>query len=490
MPVTSTSAPEIETSASPRSNLIVFVLAFSGIVVALMQTMILPIVGKLPELLKAPSSDTAWVVTSTLLAAAVATPIVGRLGDMFGKRRLLFISLGLLIVGSVICAVSVSVMPMIVGRLIQGLALGFIPLGISIMRDVLPAEKLPSATALMSASLGIGAALGLPAAALVADNLDWHTLFWTSAVLGAVALVLVRLIVPESDQRPGGRFDLVGAIGLSIGLVCLLLAISKGGTWGWGSGGILGLFATAAFVLVAWGFYELRIPHPMVDLRTTARPQVLFTNLAGMVFGFSLFAIQLIVPQIIQLPKATGFGLGGSLLQAGLVMAPQGLAIMASAPLSAKISRAMGPKITLMIGALIVAAGYAVNAFLMTEAWHLILVSCIIGVGVGLAYGALPLLIMGAVPRSETGAANSLNSLLRATGSSLASALAGVILAQLTTTIGGHAFPSQDGFRTLIIIGCAAALTALALAALLPRRSSGAATPISAHQAPATAHQH
>jgi predicted MFS family arabinose efflux permease len=223
---------ETEVASPRRSSLIVVVLAFSGIVVALMQTMILPISGRLPQLLQAPADDTAWVVTATLLAAAVATPILGRLGDMFGKRRMLFISLVLMILGSVICALSESVAPMITGRLVQGLALGFIPLGISIMRDVLPPAKLASSIALMSASLGVGGAVGLPLSALVAENFDWHILFWSAAVLGAVALLLVRLVVPESDQRPGGRFDFVGAIGLSIGLVALLLAISKGSSFG------------------------------------------------------------------------------------------------------------------------------------------------------------------------------------------------------------------------------------------------------------------
>lgn len=465
--------------SSGRQGLIVPVLAFSGIVVALMQTLVLPIVAKLPELLSAPAADTAWVVTATLLAASVATPLTGRFGDMYGKKRVLLISLVLLVVGSLVCALSSALVPMIIGRLLQGLALGFIPLAISIMRDVVPAEKLASATSLMSASLGIGAALGLPAAAFVADNFDWHALFWVSVVLGVLSLVLVAMVVPESPVRTGGRFDAIGAIGLSAGLVCLMLAISKGGEWGWGSATTIGLFAAAVIILVAWGFFELRTREPLIDLRTTARPQVLFTNLAGIAFGFSLFAVQLIVPQIVQMPEATGYGLGGSLLTAGLVMAPQGVVIMLAAPLSAKLSETYGPKVTLMLGAVIVAIGYALNLVMMAEIWQLIVASCVIGAGVGIAYGSLPLLIMGAVPRSETGAANSLNALLRSIGTSLASALSGVILAQLTLDLGGHTLPAESGFKVIIAIGCGAALVALALAAFLPR--SAGTTAASAH---------
>ncbi|MET7478382.1 MFS transporter [Streptomyces sp. NPDC005648] len=456
--------------AASRSGAVVAVLAFAGIVVSLMQTLVIPIVPELPKLLDAPASDTAWAVTATLLAAAVATPVVGRLGDMFGKRRMLLVSVVLLVTGSVVCALSESLVPMIIGRAVQGLASAVVPLGISIMRDELPVERLAGATALMSASLGVGGALGLPTAALIADHFDWHVLFWASAGMGVVALALVVLFVPESKVRSGGRFDLVGGVGMAVGLVSLLLAVSKGADWGWTSGTTLGLFAAAVVVLVAWGFFELRTSEPLVDLRTTARRQVLVTNLASIAIGFSMFAMSLVLPQLLQLPARTGFGLGRSLLTAGLVMAPSGLVMMAFAPVSAAVSKAKGPKVTLMIGALIVAGGYGINIVLMSEVWHLVLVSCVIGAGIGFTYGAMPALIMGAVDPSETAAANSLNTLMRSIGTSTASAIAGVILSQMTISLGGVALPSENGFKTVMAIGAGAALLAFAVASFIPRR--------------------
>ncbi|MFF4550997.1 MFS transporter [Streptomyces sp. NPDC001406] len=462
-------------AAPPRSNVVVAVLALAGIVVSLMQTLVIPIVPELPGYLHASASNAAWAVTATLLAAAVATPVVGRLGDMLGKRRLLLVSLVLLVVGSVVCALSDSLTPMIVGRTLQGLAAAVVPLGISIMRDELPPHRLASATALMSASLGVGGALGLPAAAFIADHFDWHVLFWTSASLGVVALALVLTLIPESRVRTGGRFDIVGALGLSVALVSLLLAISKGADWGWTDPLTLTLFAAAVVVLPAWGRWELRTAQPLVDLRTTARRQVLFTNLASIAFGFSMFAMSLVLPQLLQLPTQTGYGLGRSMLTVGLVMAPQGLVMMAMAPVSAAITRTKGPKITLMIGAVIVAAGYALNIVLMSEVWHLVLVSSIIGAGVGFAYGAMPALIMGAVPASETAAANSLNTLMRSIGTSVASAAAGVILAQMTIELGGHALPAENAFKVVMAIGAGAAALAFLLASFLPGRRSAAA---------------
>ncbi|WP_369170260.1 MFS transporter [Streptomyces sp. R28] len=461
-------------AAPPRSNGVVAVLAFAGIVVSLMQTLVIPIVPELPRLLDAPASDTAWAVTATLLAAAVATPVMGRLGDMYGKRRMLLVSVVLLVSGSVVCALSDALVPMIVGRVLQGLASGVIPLGISIMRDELPAERLGSATALMSASLGIGGALGLPAAALIADNFDWHVLFWTSAGMGVVALVCVLLVVPESKVRTGGRFDLVGGMGMAAGLVCLLLAVSKGADWGWGSGTTLGLFAAAVAILSAWGWWELRVEQPLVDLRTTARRQVLVTNLASVAVGFAMFAMSLVIPQLLQLPAQTGYGLGKSMLVAGLCMAPSGLVMMATAPVSAAVSRAKGPKVTLMAGVLIVAAGYGLNIVLMSEVWHFVLVACVIGAGVGFGYGSMPALIMSAVPASETAAANSLNTLMRSLGTSTASAVAGVILAQMTTDLGGYALPSENAFKVVLAVGAGAALLAFVVASFIPRQQAAA----------------
>ncbi|SNS78432.1 MFS transporter [Rhodococcoides kyotonense] len=465
----SVSVPESARVEPTRTGAVVAVLAFTGIVVSLMQTLIIPLIPQLPALLDASSADTAWAITATLLAGAVAVPVMGRLGDMFGKRLLLLVSLGLMIAGSIIGALSESLVPLIIGRALQGLAAGVIPLGISIMRDVLPRERLAGATATMGASLGVGGALGLPAAALIAEYADWHFLFWVSAALGVVVTGLVVWAVPESTVRTGGSFDGVGAATLSITLVALLLAISKGSSWGWTSTTTIVLFAVSAVSLAFWGWWELRSSQPLVDLRVSARRQVLLTNVASVVFGFAMFAMTLVFPQVLQLPAATGFGLGKSMLVTGLVMAPSGIVMMLVAPLSSRITTTKGPKVTLMIGAIVVAIGYLFGVVTMSAIWELVLISCIIGAGIGLAYGAMPALIMGAVPASETAAANSLNTLMRSLGTSSASAVAGVILAQMTVTLGSTEVPSQGGFRVTMGVAAAAAIIALVVAAFLPR---------------------
>lgn len=453
---------------------VVPVLAFAGIVVAVMQTLLVPVIKDLPQLLDTSPSNATWVLTSTLLSGAVATPIMGRLGDLYGKRRTLILSLAVMVVGALVSAVTSDLLTMIVGRTLQGFAMGAIPLGIGLMRDMLPREKLGSAMALMSSSIGVGGGLALPAAALVAQHADWHALFYGAAGLGVLAIVLTLLVVPESPARAEGSFDLPGALGLSAGLVLFLLPITKGSDWGWSSGLTLGLFAASVVVLLLWGLMELRVKAPLVDLRTSARPAVLFTNLASIMVGVSFYVVSLVLPQLLQLPESTGYGLGQSMVTAGLLMAPLGLTMMITAPVYARLSAKHGPKVTLILGLLIIAIGYGAGLGLMSAAWQSLVIAVVLGAGIGLAYSSLPALIVGAVPASETGAANGLNTLMRSIGTSVSSAVIGMVLANTANDVGGVAVPTMHGFRVSFLIATAAVAVGLLLALFLPRRTPAA----------------
>ncbi|MFC9248738.1 MFS transporter [Streptomyces sp. NPDC057136] len=460
-----------------RHGRVVGVLALAGIVAAIMQTLVVPLIGDLPKLLDTSASNASWVITATLLSAAVATPVAGRLGDMYGKRRMLLVSTVPLVLGSVVCALASSVVPMIVGRGLQGLGMGVVPLGISLLRDVLPAERLGASIALMSASMGVGGALGLPFSAAVAEHASWRVLFWVAAALSLLVAVLALLFVPDGRAGTGSaRFDVLGAFGLGAGLVSLLLAVSKGSDWGWTSGTTLGLFATAIVVLLTWAWWELRSDEPLVDLRVTARPQILMTNAASILVGFAMYASSLVAPQLLQLPEATGYGLGQSMMAMGLWMAPGGLMMMVLAPLGAKLSEARGPKVTLVVGSLVISIGYASALLLLGSTWGLLVVTIVCSAGVGLAYGAMPALIMGAVPPEETASANSFNTLMRSIGSSVAAAVIGVVLAQMTTDFGGFLLPSEDGFRAALMIGCGVGLAAAVVASFIPVRPTAEAS--------------
>ncbi|WP_405898175.1 MFS transporter [Streptomyces sp. NBC_00727] len=457
------------TQPPARTGGVVATLAFAGTVAAIMQTLVTPLIAELPKILDTTSSNAAWVITVTLLVSAVCVPVSGRLGDLLGKRRMLLACSVPLIVGSVVCALSSSVVPMIVGRGLQGMGMGMIPLGIALLRDVVPPEKMSSSIALVSASLGIGGALGLPVASAVAQYASWRVLFWGSAVLAAAICALVWFVIPDVPAgAKGQRFDVPGALGLAVGLVCLLLAVSKGADWGWASATTIGLFVAAVVVLLAWGVWELRTTDPLVDLRTTARPRVLITNIASLFVGFGMYAGMLIAPQLLQFPEATGYGLGQTMLQAGLWMAPGGIMMMVVSPFGGKLTDARGPKFTLISGVLVIAAAYGIGILLMGSAWGLMLFLMVSSSGVGLAYGAMPALIMSAVPASETAAANGFNTLMRALGTSVGAAVIGAVLAQMNTETAGYTFTSEAGFRMGLILGCGVALVAVAISAFIP----------------------
>ncbi|OEU99304.1 MULTISPECIES: MFS transporter [Streptomyces] len=460
-----------------RTGGVVATLALAGTVAAVMQTLVTPLIAELPRILHTTPGDAAWVITVTLLVAGVCVPVSGRLGDLIGKRRMLLICAVPLVAGSVVCALSSSVLPMIVGRGLQGMGMGMVPLGIALLRDVVPAEKLSGSIALVSASMGIGGAIGLPVAAAVAEYADWRALFWGSAVLALLIGTLIWFLVPDVPAgAKGQRFDAPGALGLAVGLVCLLLAISKGADWGWSSGTTLGLFIVAAAALAAWGVWELRTRDPLIDLRTTARPRVLLTNVASILVGVGMYAFMLIAPQLLQFPEITGYGLGQSMLATGLWMAPGGVMMMIVSPLGGKLINARGPKLALVCGALVISTGYGLSLALMDSAWGLMVVGIVINSGVGLAYGAMPALIMSSVPLSETAAANGFNTLMRSLGTTIGSAVIGVVLAQLTITMGGHRLASETGFRTGLLIGCGVALVAAVVAAVIPAvRAAGGA---------------
>ncbi|QIY59139.1 MFS transporter [Streptomyces sp. RPA4-5] len=453
---------------------IVPVLAFAGIVVAVMQTLLVPVIKDLPVLLNTAPSNATWVMTATLLAGAVSTPIMGRLGDLYGKRRMLLTSLAVMVVGSLVCGFTSDLVTMIVGRALQGFAMGAIPLGIGIMRDELPRERLGSAMGLMSSSIGVGGGLALPVAALVAQHADWHTLFFGAAGLGVLSMGLTLLVVPETSVRAQGRFDVAGALGLSAGLVALLLPLTKGSDWGWGSPTTLILFGVGVVILVLWGVMELRLADPLVDLRTTARREVLLTNLASITVGVAFYAISLVLPQLLQLPTSTGYGLGQSMVVAGLCMAPLGLTMMLVAPLYARIAARRGPKVSLLLGMLVIAIGYGAGIGLMDAAWQTVIIAVVVGAGIGLAYSSLPALIIGAVDASETGAANGLNTLMRSIGTSVSSAVIGMVLADMSQKMGPATVPTMAGFRVSFLIATAAVLVGVALACFLPSQRKAA----------------
>lgn len=457
-------APAQRPQAPVRSAaLIVTTLSLCGIVVSLQQTLLLPLLPLLPDLVGASADTTSWLVTATLLTGAIATPTVTRLADMYGKRRMMVLTLAVSVLGSIVGAFSEDVVLLIVARALQGVGMAVVPVGIAIMRDELPRERIPLGVALMSATLAIGAGVGLPVAGLISEHLDWHAIFWVTGAVGVVLLAAAVVVLPESPVRTRGSFDFRGAILLSAALTALMLAISKGSHWGWGSPTTLSLVAGGAILLAIWVPLELRTPSPLVDLRVSSRRAVVLVNATSVLVGFSMFANMLLTTQLLQLPAETGYGLGLDALDTGWWMVPNAAAFGLMAPVSAGLTRRYGPQSTALSGALIMGVSYIGRVFFSDNLTQIVIGSVAVGIGTAMVYGALPTMIMRAVPVTETASANGLNVLLRAIGTTSASAIVAAVTSASIVTINGVQATSESAITMLFWLAAAAALVGAAI---------------------------
>lgn len=465
-----TKAAEIAAhTTSRRATLELLVVGLGALVVSLSQSVLIPVLGTLPAKLDTSASNVSWLLTSTLLVAAASVPIMGRLGDMFGKKLMLLVAVGALTAGSLLTALTDNIALLIVGRAIQGLSAAAIPLGISLLATIMPRERVGSSIAMISAMLGVGGALGLPLAGFVAENADFHALFWITTVAGAIAFLGIWRIVPEAPGRSGGRIDVLGAVLLTAALVSLMLPLAQSSTWGWDDVRMPVLLGASAVLLVVFGWTQVRSPEPLVDLRALRRQPIVITNLASILFGFALFASFIGTAAYVEAPEASGYGFGSSLLVGGLAMLPSGIAMLLLAPVAARLIATRGAPQTLALGATIVAAGFLMRIVVNNSLAEVIVGATVVGCGTGIGYAAIPSLINAHTPPTEMASANGLNSLFRSFGSSLASAIGGSILAGSTVILGDFAVPSLDAYRELFAICGVAALGAAALVLFVPR---------------------
>ncbi|MFJ8796231.1 MFS transporter [Streptomyces sp. NPDC102487] len=453
-----------------RAYLEIGAVGLGALMASLTQTLVIPVLPVISKDIEASTTQTQWLLTSTLLVAAVSVPVVGRFADMVGRRLMLVFSLGALALGSIIDALTTDTTLMIVGRALTGLSAASIPLGISLLAAVLPVDRRSSATALISAMLGIGSALGLPLAGLLADNVDYHVLFWIGAVGAVLSLVAILALVGEPRHTSTRSVDLPGIALLTSGLVCLVLPLSQGGTWGWGSLRTIGLLVAAVVLLALLVRVESRSAAPVVNVRALANPPIAMTNVASLFFGFALFASFVGTANYVQAPAATGYGFGSSVLTAGLCLLPSGLLMLLLAPVTAKLSTLWGAGRVLFLAGLIVAAGLIARILFVDSLWQIVVGTAIIGAGSGIGYATLPTLINTYTPATDLAAANGINALARSLGSTLASAVGGSILASMTMALGGFEIPSLKAYRVLFVI-CAVAAVAAALLGLIASRT-------------------
>ncbi len=450
--------------SNPRASrppLILGVLALGGGAYALLQSLVVPALPVLQRDLHTSTAGVAWVFTSYLLAASVVTPIAGRLGDMFGKKRVLVVTLSGLAAGTLLGAIVTSLPLMIVARTIQGLGGAIFPLAFGILRDEFPRERVAGAIALVSGLLGIGGGLGIVLAGPILQHLSYHWLFWIPLVATAVAAVAAMVFIPESTIRESGNVHWLGGLLLSAWLVALLVAVSEGSTWGWGSAKTIGLIVVSGVAAVAWVRAESRSRHPLVDMKMMRLSGVWTTNTAALLIGFGMYSAFILIPQFVQTPRSTGYGFGASVTQSGLFLVPTTIALLITSPISGRLSNVVGSKVPLVLGTIVTTVAFVVLAVAGSR-WEIYLASTLVGIGVGFAFASMANLIVEAVPPGQTGVATGMNTIVRTIGGAIGAVVAASVLA-------AHLLANGDAEKrgyTITFWICAAVLLIGVLASL------------------------
>jgi EmrB/QacA subfamily drug resistance transporter len=458
----------VQRVSTPSPRIILAVLSFGGISYALLQSLVVPALPQIQDSLHTSESAVGWVLTAFLLSASVATPIIGRLGDMYGKERLLMIVLLLLALGTLISAIASSLWLMILGRVIQGAGGGIFPLAFSIIRDEFPNERVPGAIGLVSSLLGIGGGAGVVFAGVVTENLSYHWLFWCPLAIILFTAWLTRRYIPESPVKTPADINYRAAALMTIGISGVLLAITETSTWGWGSPKTLGLLAFGIIVILAWIREELRSREPLVDMRTMAIRGVWTTNTVAFLIGVGMYSSFVLLPELVQEPTSTG-GFGASVTVAGLFLLPATLAIVIVGQMAGILERRIGSRGSLIGGALFALASYALLVADRSQEWEVYVAAGLLGIGIGLSFSAMANLIVQNVRQEQTGVATGMNAVTRTLGGAFGGQVAATLLA---SNLGAGGIPTSSGF-TLSFVMCLIALAgALGFALAVPRRSA------------------
>jgi EmrB/QacA subfamily drug resistance transporter len=456
--------------ARQHHNVTLAILATVGTAFALQQTMVVPALPALQHELHTSTAWVTWVLTVFLLVASVATPLFGKLGDQYGKERLLLISLSLFLAGCVGCAVSWSIASLIAFRAVAGAGAAVFPLSFSIIRDEFPREKVGVAIGLVSAVFGVGGGFGIVFSGVIVDHLSWRWLFIFGSVPIALCLPLVHWFVPESPIKTPSRIDYVGATLLSGGLICLLLGLTEGESWGWTSGRVLGLAAAAAVVLGAWVVAELRVPEPMVDMHVFVERPVLLTNVTAMITGFAMFGTFVLIPNFVETPHdlpaslrhVVDYGFGASATKAGLYLLPSSVTLLFAGPVAGLVGRRMGFKWPLAAGMALAGAAAGSLALWHERPWQVLAAMPLLGIGVGFAFAAMATLITESVPPTETGIATGMNTVMRTVGGVVGGQVGAALLS--ANVIEGTHVPAVRGFEIAFGLSATAALVGAVVA--------------------------
>jgi MFS family permease len=452
--------------AHPRPGLLIVSLGLVALTVAVLQTAVVPVLGIIADQMNASPVAVSWAVTANLLAAAAATPLIGRLADLYNKKHVLLGVLVIVLIGSILAATTSSLALLIVARVLQGVSFALYPVCVAVLRDELAEDAVIRALAVLSATLGFGGGTGLVVTGLLMDgNASYHRVFWLTTGFTLAVIVVAAAVVPSRQRSSEGTIDWLGAAGLAAGLSAVLLTVTQGNSWGWTTPRTIGVAIVGMGILVAWWHWERRRPHPLVSTTMLTRRAVLYTNLATVFVGMGLYFGFLGLTEFVQIDrKVAGYGFSATVLHASVVfLLPGAIAGFITASLSGRFIDRFGARPVLMCGALTGIAGFVCLAVAHSQPWQVIAAGIFVNAYISLGYGALPALVVSEVDGDETGVATGVNAIARTVGSSVAAALVAVLLSR---SVADTDLPAEHAFVLIFIGGAVTAGLAMVLIVL------------------------
>ncbi|MGX7680126.1 MFS transporter [Jatrophihabitans sp. DSM 45814] len=468
-PLRTAGSPGAETRTDYR---LTFVVLCAGVAAfALLQSLIIPVLTTVQNGLHTTQNAVTWVLTGYLLSASIFTPIVGRVGDMIGKRKMLVFTLITLAIGSVLAALATSIWVMLIARIIQGIGGGTLPLSFGIVRDEFPEDRVSGAIGTLAALASVGSGVGIAVAGPIVSVLNYHWLFWIPGIMVTAAALAAYFVVPESPNRAPGRIRPVAVLLMAGWLVALLIAVSEAPTWGWLSARVLILLPIAAILFVLWVWTEMRSTYPLIDMKMMRIPTVWTVNVVALLMGAGMYAAFAFTPEFIQTSSSEGYGFGASVTECGLLLLPQAITGFIFGIAAGWLTRTFGARRVLITALLVAVAAFVMLTLAHAHAWQVVVALTLLGAGFGAAFSGMSALIVGAVPMEQTGVASGMNANIRTIGGAIGSA---VISSLITAHLTASGLPTESGythgFMLLAVLTGGAVLAAI----MIPRMSAQA----------------
>lgn len=449
------------------AKLTIGIMAVMGILITYVETMVTPALPILVKDFNTNYDSLSWVITAYILAGTVSAAIFGRLADIYGKKRIFVILAGVYTIAVAFGGFASTLDQFILVRTVQGLGMGMFPVAYALLNDEVPRENLALAQGIISSTFTGGAAVGLVAGAYITQYYGWQWSYHSAIPIAVALFISAIVVVKESPYTRKETIDFAGIAALSSSVIFLILGLSEGQYWGWTSISIIGSFALSLASLAVFILVERRVRMPFIDIKLLKIRNIFLANVAGLFAMSGMFFLFYTVPVLLQDPSPAGFGM--SIFRSGLVMLPAAVASMIFAPLSARVTNTRGPKVTILIGGIVLFLSYLALLFNRQTALSILEDTTLLGISLSFVFVGVINILLVSTPAKDAGVSTGMNVVFRNIGSAIAPAIGGVLettfvvpvlLGVYNYPVSGlpyfpifETFPSSQAFDYIYIVG-------------------------------------